>query len=117
MKYKSGDSASPSQLATLRAMGIHAHEWLPREEADALIKAHRAKWEALPPTPGQRKLVEKWGLWKQGMTRGEADVLIGRRTGRLPPVRSIDPHEYFLVTGEKPPQTEPKSSSSGNDQS
>jgi hypothetical protein len=52
---------------------------LSRYEAAGLIKLHTptAAWRRAVPTARQEEFLRKRGLWRQGLTRGEAADLIG----------------------------------------
>ena len=53
-------------------------EHLSRWEAAGLIRLHspHAAWRREPPTPRQEKFLRRRGLWREGLTRGEASDLI-----------------------------------------
>ena len=73
--------ASPAQLDCLSQMGVEYDNGISSAEADRLIKQNKDKWEKLPATAKQRSMLQK-GLWKEGMTRGEATKLIEKLTAR-----------------------------------
>jgi hypothetical protein len=52
---------------------------LSRWEAAGLIKMHspHAAWKREPPTDRQEQFLRPRGLWREGLTRGEASDLIG----------------------------------------
>jgi hypothetical protein len=53
-------------------------EHLSRWKAAGLIKLHapNAAWRREPPTPWQERFLRLRGLWRDGLTRGEASDLI-----------------------------------------
>ena len=53
----------------------HLNRW----EAAGLIKMHspHAAWRREPPTDRQEQFLRPRGLWREGLTRGEASDLIG----------------------------------------
>ena len=55
-------------------------EDLSRSEAAGLIKMHspHAAWRREPPTPRQEEFLRRRGLWRGGLSRGEASDLIAR---------------------------------------
>ena len=48
-------------------------------EAERLLKLHdpKAAWRTEPATPRQWAFLKHRGLWRQGLSRGEASALIG----------------------------------------
>ena len=55
-------------------------EHLSRWGAAGLIKMHspHAAWRREPPTPRQEEFLRRRGLWRGGLSRGEASDLIAR---------------------------------------
>jgi hypothetical protein len=51
---------------------------LSRSDAAGLIQLHspHAAWRREPPTPRQEEFLRPRGLWREGLTRGEASDLI-----------------------------------------
>jgi hypothetical protein len=52
-------------------------------EAAGLIKLHdpAAAWRREPATPRQQEFLKRRGLWRQGLSKGEASALIGEAKG------------------------------------
>jgi hypothetical protein len=91
-------------------------------EADRSIKENKDKWEKLPPTVAQRDSLIWRGHWREGMTRGEANDLLGRlKAAEDVEVLNIAPHRMVTKKlgesgdgsskspGGLPARTEPKS--------
>jgi hypothetical protein len=57
---------------------------LSRYQAPGLIKLHdpNARWRREPPTRSQEDFLRGRGLWREGLTRGEASDLIGQAIER-----------------------------------
>src|SRR4051794_27710306 len=70
--------ATPAQIRCLEELGIPLDKQLTYLQADRLIKLNHAKWDQLPVTRGQEAWLQRNGLWKEGMKRGEASAIIGR---------------------------------------
>ena len=70
--------ATPAQINTLRAMGRLPDRPISQNEANYLIKRHFADWAQLPVTERQEWRLRNEGMFRPGMTRGEAAKIIGR---------------------------------------
>ena len=69
---------TPNQIRCLRDLGIPPSQARTSYEAHLIIQDHREQWEKLPPTEGQRRALERAGLWDPCLNRGLANRLIGR---------------------------------------
>jgi hypothetical protein len=59
-------------------------EHLTFAEAERLIRLHdpNAAWRLGLATPSQQRFMRRYGLWRDGLTRGAASALIGEIKGR-----------------------------------
>jgi hypothetical protein len=65
---------------------LHYTEWpriktMSQREAWELIRDHSLSWRGYPATDRQKQRLMLRGLWREGMTRGEASKLIGGLQG------------------------------------
>jgi hypothetical protein len=74
-------SITPEQLKILLGMGFEDAEWLTKREAAGLIEQQKERIRQLPATEKQQETLVLRGLWREGITRGEASRLLlkGRR--------------------------------------
>ncbi len=68
--------ATPEQWEYLRARGYRIARPLTEHEADMMIRRHRREWRNFYPTDRQIAVLRRHGLWREGITRGEASRLI-----------------------------------------
>jgi hypothetical protein len=83
------ERATPEQLTRLRNMGFGDCSRLTRREARDLIRRRQEENRQLPATESQRAELQRRGLWREGMKRGEAARLLCRARRGLP----LDPQE------------------------
>lgn len=53
-----------------------------RKAGAAILSRRDAAWRKRPPTEKQAVLLRKWGLWRDGLTAGDASDVIGARMAR-----------------------------------
>jgi hypothetical protein len=71
-------SATPRQLDCLAGLGVYPDGPITRKAASDLIERTISLRRRLPPTPRQESFLRARGLWREGLTRGEASDLIGK---------------------------------------
>jgi hypothetical protein len=86
------DRLDPGSITVLQAFRLQQllgqdtpTDHLSFAEAEGWIKLHdpSAAWRQKPPTPSQKTFLLHRGLWRQGLTRGEASALIGEVKDRV----------------------------------
>jgi hypothetical protein len=69
-------SATPKQRAFMQRHGIDSER--DKEAATEAIGTYIRSRQQMSPSPAQEGFLRKRGLWRDGMTRGEAFALVGR---------------------------------------
>ncbi|OAI41504.1 hypothetical protein AYO40_00275 [Planctomycetaceae bacterium SCGC AG-212-D15] len=87
--------ASPRQLNLLHEMGIPVQLPLSVSEANRLIQMNIERRNSLPPTDVQTNYLQMNGLWRPGMTRGDADKAISELKAKEGPPRDWERYRRF----------------------
>src|SRR5262245_66569430 len=82
-RYPEQPAERPDTTCTPNQMGFLARHGLAEgptsyDTADRLISRFVAERRRMSPTPRQEALLRREGIWREGMTRGEAFDAIGR---------------------------------------